>query len=275
MRRLPLFGVILGLTAALGAATAFALAPASDAPSGEVWARANENLARANINASSIEDCRRWSYLADRMGETFAGHRLRTVLLARNCAFSQDAAPAADAVWGWPWRQGALSSARLPPIVHGRYAGWIIRCGHAGQRRRCALIGSVPLEPRGAVTATTHFVIDTIDGRESMIWRVMVRRGSALIPPAREIELGLDEDHHTIPFAVCGFAGCLGEADPKLSADVATWLWDGKSAEIALPAFGADGPNSQSGTISARGFRQAFTELVRLRRAEGPAYVSR
>jgi invasion protein IalB len=213
--------------------------------------------------------CERWRRMAARLGETYAGHQLRAAVSARLCAFADDK-PDED-IWGWPWRHRDVR-ADLPPLRHGQYGAWEIRCAEAGPRRRCALALettiAASLEPESPLArVVAHVVIDTIAGRESVLWRVHVAR--EVVPAEKEAGVswqvaGLEA---SVPFDACGRRGCLAEADPRRSAEVASWLWGGRPLPIALGRR-SDG-SDLVGLLPAHGFRVGLTELIRLRRQEG------
>ena len=152
-------------------------------------------------------NCRKWQRIAERLGETFAGIRLRQSVVDRACLFANTelasvtggvggADSSFDHLWAWPWADGAIDPA-LPPRLHTTHGDWTIRCGQAGRRERCALIhetvaaavGSgqqegvavsmvaASLAPKSTAKVVTHFVIDTIGGHTHVVWRVFVERG--------------------------------------------------------------------------------------------------
>jgi invasion protein IalB len=234
---------------------------------------------RAPTPLKSARDCRRWQRAAATMGETYGGYRLRLLADQYGCALTAESTPLAPA-WSWPWRAQA-SAAAMPPRLHARFGAWEIRCELLAARNRCALIAEVPLAPAPGATglsvgpATTHFVIDTVAGRESVIWRIQ-----SPFAPLRSAALrshhGAFKDQHvmfslggpatTQPFTRCDPDVCLMEAPLNASSAAATRLWDGHTIEADLP-----GPAGMShGSIAATGFRAAFRELVKLRRAETP-----
>jgi invasion protein IalB len=101
-------------------------------------------------------NCKKWRRIAERLGETYAGLRLRQAVVDRACLFADielASAPAAaesgsDRVWAWPWADGAIDPS-LPPRLHANYGDWSIRCGLAGRRERCALIHEAMIPERG------------------------------------------------------------------------------------------------------------------------------
>jgi invasion protein IalB len=95
-------------------------------------------------------NCRKWRRIAERLGETFAGLRLRQSVVDRACLFAatelasvtggtNGADTSFDHLWAWPWADGAIDPS-LPPRLHTTHGDWHIRCGQAGRRERCALI---------------------------------------------------------------------------------------------------------------------------------------
>lgn len=84
------------------------------------------------------DSCRRWKTVAGKLGETYAGQRLRETVVARACALSGNETQD-DEPWQWPWRDGTIR-AELPPRLHGSIGEWVIRCGKAGRRQRCAML---------------------------------------------------------------------------------------------------------------------------------------
>jgi invasion protein IalB len=154
-------------------------------------------------------NCRKWRRIAERLGETFAGIRLRQSVVDRACLFAATelasitggiggAETSFDHLWSWPWADGAIDPA-LPPRLHATHGDWSIRCGQAGRRERCALIletvahradaatgrasfgaeANAPAAVSQAANVVTHFVIDTIGGYSHVVWRVFVERGDA------------------------------------------------------------------------------------------------
>ena len=152
-------------------------------------------------------NCRKWRRIAERLGETFAGIRLRQSVVDRACLFAATELASVtggiggtetgfDHLWSWPWADGAIDPA-LPPRLHATHGDWTIRCGQAGRRERCALIlETVAMRNPEAVAVdapltgelvapalvapganvVTHFVIDTIGGYSHVVWRVFVER---------------------------------------------------------------------------------------------------
>jgi hypothetical protein len=229
-------------------------------------------------------ECRRWSAAAATLGETYAGHLLRQTVVRRRCRYLE--ADGADEAWDWPWtslREGRV----LPPRLHAAQGEWEIRCGHAGGRRRCALLNRshAPLheglDPKdhGIIT---HFVVDTVGGREALLWRLFVPTPPAVTavastqieadatprtagPGGGEVRYRLEDAERAELFPACAAAGCLMEAGLRRAGDVATRLWEGRSIDVRISlATGA----ALTLTLPAAGFRAGLKELVRLRREE-------
>lgn len=228
-------------------------------------------------HARPLSNCKRWWAAASRLGETYAGHLLRQTVIRRECRFLE--ADRAEETWDWPW--ASLSGGRvLPPRLHAALGEWEIRCGAAGTRRRCALLHKSPMGadqvldlPDQAIV--THFVIDAVGGRESLLWRMFVPQASdtlAPAPPKRHsngaVRYRLDEAERTEPFPACTATGCLMEANIRHAADVATRLWDGQPLHLHI-RLRSDPPLDL--TLPAAGFRAGLKELVRLRREEARA----
>ena len=234
------------------------------------------------LTLKNARDCRRWQSAADRLGETYGGYRLRTIVERYGCAFN-DASRPSHLVWNWPWHGEGLAPA-LPPVLHARFGAWEIRCEPIAARNRCAMISESHVVPTAGSAATrpgvvtTHFVIDTIADRESMIWRIHMPMPSGA-PKTRTAAAGAGLVSFSLggpavsqPFTTCRDNACLMEAPMTASASAATRLWDGHAIDIDIPApegQAASGPNHAR--ISAAGFRAAFRELNKLRRAENRA----
>jgi hypothetical protein len=234
---------------------------------------------RAGAVASPADKCGKWRRVADRLGETYAGIRLRQSVVARTCAFA-DEAPVENQVWSWPWAREEIS-AELPPRLHGKFAGWTIRCGAAGTRERCALIHEMDMNASQStgtderVRLITHFVIDEIGGQERVLWRVFVERaephwfdGSVASTGGQASDLVRTQVGAAIiskRFDGCGRYGCLMEAEMGASARVATRLWEGGDLQIEVrPVPGL----VLSQIAPAAGFRQGLRELSTLKRRE-------
>ena len=224
-----------------------------------------------------ISQCRRWRALAAQLGETYAGHRLRETVLARQCGFEED--PAAKTAWSWPW-SSLEGQEPLPPRLHRAYHAWEIRCTPAGERRRCAALTRID-RPDGQGEVVTHIVIDRVAGRESVLWRLFVpgRRERAepavargAVPGTTDRRLALGEVRYRLGahelvdgFPACGRRGCLMEADLRHAASLVSRLWDGRPLDLDVRLASA-APIEV--TIPADGFRAAFGELLRLRRED-------
>jgi invasion protein IalB len=237
--------------------------------------------ARPGAAISPANKCGKLRRIADRLGETFAGVRLRQAVVERTCAFA-DLSATADAVWSWPWGQGEIT-ADLPPRLHGHYGAWTINCGQAGRRERCALAHVTEAEMAAVPSAVervrvvAHFVIDEIAGQERLLWRVFVERaaphwfeGSMLAAAPGEaqdiVQVRLGGSFFRKRFDSCGPSGCMMEAHVDAGSGVATHLSDGGQLQIEVrPALGV----VISQPVSSQGFRQGMQELSRLKRSEG------
>lgn len=274
--------------------------PQPDSSGGD---RAMRRLAPGGAQVTPLRkiDCVRWQSLTLQLGETLAGRRMRQTAAGERCRQLGDAGVP---VWDWPWAGGELT-AELPPQIVLEAGGWQVRCDAAGRRRRCALVHQPAVDvgngegvagQSGAMARhigaervghiSTHFVIDRIAGRESVLWRVFVpaeqrpatvaARGlddstpqgtpsAEPLPPHLRI-LGERSDKLAERTGYCSSAGCLIEAGPQRSADIANRLADGGSIDVRI-----DGAGLSSGAVVAipsQGFRAAFRELVRQRREE-------
>ena len=240
--------------------------------------------AKAARRQTAGNECRKWRSLASRLGETYAGVRLRRTMVERACAFAEPDA-VEEAVWSWPWRDGGEIDPALPPKLHLRSGAWTIRCGLAGRRERCAAIYETKVAvagPSGSeiVPVTTHFVIDTIVGEQRVLWRVLgpwsvdwkAAGREPGLRPASLVRVGLGPTPREAPYASCTSAGCLMEANVRLSAEVATHLWEGRTPTIAMT------PRPDvllELTLPARGFRAALGELSRMKRREERIYAGK
>ena len=228
--------------------------------------------------------CRKWQSMAVQLGETFAGYTLRHTVLKRVCGDLGDVA--LDESWDWPW-SGFASGRIAPPRMLRTIEAWDIRCGKAGARQRCAMLHAEPVTP-GEPVIVTHFVIDMVAGRESVLWRVFVAAdaGEAVLglPPVkpaageakpysaigarastRGIRYTLAATEHVERFSKCAAAGCMMEANLLHAGEVATSLWDGNDIGLAITL--SSGRIIQM-SLPARGFRAGLAALVRLRRDE-------
>jgi hypothetical protein len=252
----------------------------------------------AGTSTSPADKCAKWRRIADRLGETYAGVRLRRTVVARVCAFA-DEAPRDDQIWAWPWGGSGSGSGsgqeldgELPPRLHATFAAWSIRCGPvdgnfrsrasgdpATDRERCALISEAVAEVPAAVATgriVTHFVIDHIGGEDRVLWRVYVERAEphwfdaastgrsdAASDPVFQARAGTLAVQKS--FDGCGRAGCLLEADVAVGGRIAARLADGAGIEIDVrPAPGV----LVTRAVAAEGFRAGWRELARLRRSE-------
>lgn len=218
--------------------------------------------------------CERLVALSDRLGETYAGYRLRTSLLAQNCPLTSGRR--IGHVWSWPWQAllatpvvtAAIATAPasetddfLPPRVRHESGAWQIRCGRAGPRERCALT-------RGGATGAAlhaHFIIDRIAGKSSVVFRLLAppmpeKTAAARIDLARQQPL-------RVAVAACSPRGCLAEASPAVSARLLDALWDGTPLSVWFEG-GTEPPptTARARIIAADGFRDAFRHLLQLDR---------
>jgi len=231
------------------------------------------------------EQCVKWRRLADRLGETYAGYRIRTSVLREMCGMLLG--DTVDDAWSWPWSGLARGSARPPRHVK-TYGAWELRCGRAGKRRRCTLVAALlgegtRADGEGAAGPVAHFVIDTIAGRELVLFRLLVpgETGVAVSEAARHgaptssdaaptrtagsVSYRIGGREHTERFSMCSRAGCVMEAGIGRGGGVVTRLWDGNRLTLVIE------PPARRRielTLPANGFRKAFVELVRLRREE-------
>lgn len=237
--------------------------------------------------------CRKWQSMALQLGETFAGYTLRHTVLQRVCGDLGDAR--LEDSWDWPW-SGFASGRMAPPRMLRTIEAWNIHCGKAGTRQRCAMLHAEPTVP-GTPAIVTHFVIDMVAGRESVLWRVFVAAdgampaskgeqvskgepakdlpivaGEARKPEAvaarastRGVHYRLGETEYVERFSKCAAAGCIMEANLLRGGQVATSLWDGN--DIALAVTLGSGATARF-SLPARGFRAGLAELVRQRRDE-------
>lgn len=248
----------------------------------ETW-RAGE--AQPSLQPGANGQCRRWRAMAQSLGESYAGYALRTSVVRRVC--DGPLSERVDDAWDWPWA-GLVHGRLVPPRLHQTFGPWQIRCGAAGTRQRCAAVHVAPLSGGLAAatdgrTVVTHFVIDMVAGRESVLWRMFVpslaaeadtandRPGARLAGPVpmredpRVIRYALGEETFRERYAACAPKGCIMEAALARGSRVATRLWDGASVELEV-SLSAD--QTVLATLPERGFRAALRELVRLRQEE-------
>jgi hypothetical protein len=125
----------------------------------------------------------------------------------------------------------------------------------------------------------THFVIDTVAGRESLLWRVFVpgagarvsdrrREGASTVAHGRRVRYRLEGRQLGASFTTCVEMGCVLETGPLRAGDVASVLWDGRAIPLEVEMAGG---RVATVHISAEGFRAALRELMRLRRIERAA----
>jgi invasion protein IalB len=271
MRRIAIAAMIL--TAALTAVTPVS---AGHAPSDLVLVATTQDETglspgRTTPRGPKRSTCDRLKTLVGKLGETYAGHRMRQTWTARICAMTHHAFD--DGIWTWPWGAGLSASLtdetnsqarEMPPRLLRTIGAWDIRCGRVGTRQRCAIVRTEMLQPGDAPTAgriVTHFVIDAVAGREVVLWRVFVERASS------------DGDAITVPlpgriarenFDQCSSSGCIMESDVAVSAVVATRLWNGEPSEFRI----GTAPEAATVVLPAHGFREALGELTRLRRED-------
>lgn len=290
--------------------------PHADTPSRGASTR---RLAPGGVQLPTLHriDCRRWQALASQLGETIAGRRMRQTETGEACRQHGEQALA----WDWPWSEGALSAA-LPPQVVSEAGVWQVRCEAGDGRRRCALVHQFVMGGgKGELTAiqgsaaaaadgsrqerqdkaiSTHFVIDTIAGRESVLWRVFVpserdaiaanatmaaplqgvEQGTAAATPSTgatpgsrrqprswRLQILADRTAEKVEGPVyCSAAGCLLEVGPKQASEIVNRLVDGSAVEVRIEPGDASAPANL--TLPARGFAASFKDLMRHRRDE-------
>ena len=256
--------------------------------------------------------CRKWQSMAIQLGETFAGHTLRHTVLKRVCGNFADSV--IDDAWDWPWA-GFAQGGLAPPRLLRTIGAWDIRCGTAGNRRRCAMLHTSALpvdfdDARAAAGSSqglaqgsaqisgkspqivTHFVIDMVAGRESLLWRIFIPAAgttsivvdgagdtvaiasaqSAVVPRARDLNRGiryrLGPHEYIERFSTCAANGCMMEANLLHAGEVATELWDGHQVDLHVMLSAG---STVDVSLPSKGFRSALAELVRLRREESRA----
>jgi len=222
-------------------------------------------------SSASGSKCQRWRSLAAKLGETYAGFRLRHSIVQRACAFSGE--DVEDQIWSWPWRHNDVR-ADLPPQRHARFGPWEMRCGQVGSRCRCALAVETVLVADDVsegpeLPVVSHFVIDAVGGRESVLWRVHVGRTDPAAERALRIGIQLPGRATSEAFNTCGRRGCMTEASVTLSAEVVNSLTSGRPIELSLTAPGSDEP--LTGALPVQQFRAGLVELIKLRREEARA----
>ncbi len=246
----------------------------------------NDSTAAPKTNRK--EQCRRWTSVAASLGDTFAGHALRSTLVRRHCAFID---VETNDIWDWPWNsleQGSVA----PPTLHRAFGPWQIRCAIVGERRRCALMHVATEPDQGATGATTphskpmatHFVIDRVTGQEVLLWRLFVpaptSSGAAVVdatgsavplhspaksPISPTVRFRIADRRVSERFPACTPAGCMLEVRAKRAGLIATDLAAGKSLTLD---FNGEGSAPARLVVPARGYQAGLAELIRLRRAE-------
>ena len=228
--------------------------------------------------------CRKWQSMALQLGETYAGYTLRHSILDRLCGDLGD--NRLEETWDWPWA-GFANGRMAPPHMVRSIEAWDIRCGKAGARQRCTMLYSEPapatdIPPSNSQAITSHFVIDMVAGRESVLWRVFVPAsllgneatshsvsGSPSPGSARASTRGIRYRLGTVDyverFSKCAVAGCIMEANLLHAGEVATSLWDGN--DVALSIIQPPGRDVDI-ILPSHGFRAGLADLVRRRRDE-------
>jgi len=242
--------------------------------------------ARHRLSLHSSSNCQRWRNIAHKLGETFAAHSIRTALLARECVLSPEIQGSTDGeTWEWPW-SNRLKPSELPPVKHAAFGAWEIRCAKLSDRERCAMVQPAWIAGRQHVSSrliTTHLVIDNVAGRETVLWRTFVRRaGSDWFarptspdvgdPTGRRLYVATGGPLVSFKFSHCAPEGCMSEAPLQLAGQTAARLAEGRPVGLVVKPTASE---TIRGVILARGFREAFTELKRLRRLEQPSFAHR
>lgn len=223
--------------------------------------------------AADARICRNLHSVAARFGESWAGHRVRQMLSSRACvSWHHDAlqdgqlADGFEPVWSWPWRPTTYDM-DVPPHLIGTMSTWEVRCGDVGQRQRCALLHRADL-PHRAGKIITHFVITTISGRESVLWRIVVPRGIA--DSGSQIEIVAGTHAAQARFDICLAHSCVLEADVRDATAALNSLWSGNGVNVQI-----GGASAIEIMIPGMGFRAGLKELTRLRREERPIAAQR
>lgn len=289
-------GVPKIVVASLGAAPHLAEPTEIATPSVRTTTTTDRSLARPEETGRwDAERCRRWRVVADRLGDTFAGHTLRKTVVHRHCGLFEE--PASER-WAWPWSE--FEQQRTAPLkLHKNFGAWAIYCATAGDHKRCALIhegvtSTLASDRADKGQLSTHFVIDRVAGREMLLWRLIVPiAGSAhtgvavaglAIPTDRlpairntadsqaklpasgwTAKFHLADGEHKESFLACRAVGCLMEARGEVAGAVATNLAEGKAITLGITGHGQP---TRMVTVPARHFDSALAELIRLRRAE-------
>ena len=246
--------------------------------------------------AGPPSQCRKWQSMALLLGETYAGYTLRHGVLDRLCGDLGD--KRLEDSWDWPW-SGFASGRMAPPRMVRSIEAWDIRCGKAGARQRCTMLHSEPvpasdIPPSNNHAVSSHFVIDMVAGRESVLWRVFVpaelldiaaskqTTAGSLVPAsdtaaaptsARAFKGGIRYQigtvEHVERFSKCAAAGCIMEANLLHAGEVATSLWDGNDVPLTIvQPPGQTSSRDAAIILPAHGFRAGLAELVRRRRDE-------
>ncbi len=270
----------------------------------EAGTGANIGTGSTPKRAGPPSQCRKWQSMALQLGETYAGYTLRHGVLDRLCGDLGD--KRLEDSWDWPW-SGFASGRMAPPRMVRSIEAWDIRCGKAGARQRCTMLHSEPvpasdIPPSNNHAVSSHFVIDMVAGRESVLWRVFVPAelldigalkqptAGSLVPAsdtaaaptsARAFKGGIryriGTVEHVERFSKCAAAGCIMEANLLHAGEVATSLWDGHDVTLTIVQppgqSSATSPGQTSGRdaaiiLPAHGFRAGLAELVRRRRDE-------
>lgn len=240
----------------------------------------------ANAVRTPIDKCRKWRHIASRLGETYAGVRLRQSVVERVCAFADQATDPLGAIWAWPWSTGGLAG-ELPPRLRGSFGRWTINCGAQGRRERCALLhegfanAGLAAADSERIRVITHFVIDDVGGQERILWRVFVERPDnrwyasgtgAEGVPTNVIRYRMGSDMLSKRFDGCSVSGCLMEAEIGMASKVATGLWDGRPLDLDVrPTPGV----LMVWQVPANGFKAGLRELNRLRQSEARLVAGR
>lgn len=260
-----------------GAAAASPAAPAATFPVAIERVRVGEREGEAGaappavpaIPASRTIDCERTKALIARLGETYAGHRLRLTLVDRACP-PDEAERVRSSVWAWPWSADRIVSIP-PPELAAEAGAWQVRCATLARRRRCALVAARSL-PAGV---GSHFVLDRIAGQEALVWRVYVpgdgspglraggETGAVSATAADALAFDLASGRAQAPFTHCDAGGCMLEASLRHASEVAGQLAGGRDVPIAV-----GNARAPAMVLEAAGFRDGLRQLVKLRREE-------
>jgi invasion protein IalB len=235
---------------------------------------------RATGRRAERLSCRRLRAMADQLGETFAGERLRQTVVARRCALENQ--EARGSTWRWPWGEGGLDG-RLPALMRGTYGAWSVHCARVGRYERCALAHEGALTVAGPaadagdgegpgslsepVRFSSHFVIASIAGHERLLWRVFVADPGGRRPgTAWALSAVTGGQLIREPFDVCGPAGCLMEAEIRSSTSAASALIDGGMLRLEIARAGLP---ALVGLVPPEGARRGLAALAHRRSREG------